>query len=488
MSDALRYPIHLQKIYATLAEAGEKCDGNDAAVLAEAVRNLNTSSIIRALPRKFIVSSGRCSVMPMDVLPVRFTRDGDGRAFDVIKSWVDGYIQGHDCQASLFIAVFTDLNGPIDRGYPRIRRSYEGYLSFHFEAGGDSSDGSDGSDVEEDGGDASSSWSAPCIEDVSGCVCYATEILTNDDSEVVLNVEAIRRFVHVGEAAASTCDVDGTSSVVTATYHGISVSSNSFSFATVKLKPEQLPKSLQSMKSSISKRMTDDFFNVATRGRFQRMRSRCLDVSEYIENIKRCYFHDDVDVTEGASSAATLKLSSLRESLPLILSHPTPYQPYLLSKFLPVMSHKKRSYLLNEDDARMRFKKVVEEMEHVEGFKFSELISISVNVPEAAIIKCVNCATSITSYSNVIQESQKTYLNPHSVHHTLTLSTSMDCDFQGDAVYEDSWFPGYGWIIATCKTCTRHLGWKFFKDRNYIGVRAFEYDTFFALTNASISS
>ncbi len=57
------------------------------------------------------------------------------------------------------------------------------------------------------------------------------------------------------------------------------------------------------------------------------------------------------------------------------------------------------------------------------------------------------------------------YVNPHGVvHQTLTLRSVKE----GSVMLErslptlaDTWFPGYGWIIAYCKICRMHLGWRF---------------------------
>ncbi|RXM31062.1 Protein cereblon [Acipenser ruthenus] len=54
------------------------------------------------------------------------------------------------------------------------------------------------------------------------------------------------------------------------------------------------------------------------------------------------------------------------------------------------------------------------------------------------------------------------YVNPHGyVHETLTVYKANSLNLIGRPSTQHSWFPGYAWTIAQCRTCGSHLGWKF---------------------------
>lgn len=61
------------------------------------------------------------------------------------------------------------------------------------------------------------------------------------------------------------------------------------------------------------------------------------------------------------------------------------------------------------------------------------------------------------------------YVNPEgAIHDTITVQHSDGIDHLVDLhgetpITKHSWFPGYGWIIASCTYCDSHLGWKFIK-------------------------
>ncbi|KAJ8258615.1 hypothetical protein COCON_G00176270 [Conger conger] len=54
------------------------------------------------------------------------------------------------------------------------------------------------------------------------------------------------------------------------------------------------------------------------------------------------------------------------------------------------------------------------------------------------------------------------YVNPHGyVHETLTVYKASNLNLTGRQSTMHSWFPGYAWTIAQCRTCGSHAGWKF---------------------------
>ena len=40
----------------------------------------------------------------------------------------------------------------------------------------------------------------------------------------------------------------------------------------------------------------------------------------------------------------------------------------------------------------------------------------------------------------------------------------MGCFELGKATNEFTWFPGYAWRIAYCKSCQHHLGWSYYSN------------------------
>ena len=52
------------------------------------------------------------------------------------------------------------------------------------------------------------------------------------------------------------------------------------------------------------------------------------------------------------------------------------------------------------------------------------------------------------------------------MHQTVTFCRLLSVSrvlLEGEAVTQDSWFPGYAWTIAYCNRCGNHLGWRFTK-------------------------
>jgi len=62
---------------------------------------------------------------------------------------------------------------------------------------------------------------------------------------------------------------------------------------------------------------------------------------------------------------------------------------------------------------------------------------------------------------------QNSYVNAHGfVHDTIAFRTLL-CRplFIGVASTQNSWFPGYAWVIALCPSCHGHIGWLFVRVR-----------------------
>ncbi|KAE8743794.1 hypothetical protein FOCC_FOCC009571 [Frankliniella occidentalis] len=84
-----------------------------------------------------------------------------------------------------------------------------------------------------------------------------------------------------------------------------------------------------------------------------------------------------------------------------------------------------------------------------------------------SILCCRNCNQTIANQQDVFSMSaeglQGTYVNPHGfVHDTITIRKANGIVLQNQPPStEFSWFPGYGWTIAACSQCQRHIGWRF---------------------------
>ncbi|XP_064154783.1 protein cereblon [Anguilla rostrata] len=80
---------------------------------------------------------------------------------------------------------------------------------------------------------------------------------------------------------------------------------------------------------------------------------------------------------------------------------------------------------------------------------------------------CKQCQdTEITTKKEIFSLSlygpMAAYVNPHGyVHETLTVYRASSLNLVGRPSTLHSWFPGYAWTIAQCRTCSSHLGWKF---------------------------
>jgi uncharacterized C2H2 Zn-finger protein len=59
------------------------------------------------------------------------------------------------------------------------------------------------------------------------------------------------------------------------------------------------------------------------------------------------------------------------------------------------------------------------------------------------------------------------FSNPHSLQfHIGCFGGVNGCVEIGISTREFTWFPGYAWRVALCRSCHEHLGWKFRSDSN----------------------
>ncbi|XP_026466824.1 protein cereblon-like [Ctenocephalides felis] len=79
---------------------------------------------------------------------------------------------------------------------------------------------------------------------------------------------------------------------------------------------------------------------------------------------------------------------------------------------------------------------------------------------------CKNCQSKIAKTSDLFAMSndgiQSHYCNPEGwIHETFTVMRASEVRLHGHKSTRASWFPGYAWTIALCKSCNQHVGWQF---------------------------
>lgn len=78
---------------------------------------------------------------------------------------------------------------------------------------------------------------------------------------------------------------------------------------------------------------------------------------------------------------------------------------------------------------------------------------------------CVYCNSPITAEDQRIPMQGKhrhRFTNPHGmVFHIGCFASAPGCAQIGPATEEWTWFSGYAWQIAVCRSCGRHLGWRY---------------------------
>ncbi|KAJ4926646.1 hypothetical protein JOQ06_014395 [Pogonophryne albipinna] len=92
---------------------------------------------------------------------------------------------------------------------------------------------------------------------------------------------------------------------------------------------------------------------------------------------------------------------------------------------------------------------------------------------------CKQCQdTEITTKTEIFSLSlngpMAAYVNPHGyVHETLTVYKTNNLNLVGRPSTLHSWFPGYAWTIAQCRTCGSHMGWRFTASKKHLSPPRF---------------
>ena len=81
-------------------------------------------------------------------------------------------------------------------------------------------------------------------------------------------------------------------------------------------------------------------------------------------------------------------------------------------------------------------------------------------------LHCRGCGTRIAHLQDVLEgfggSPYPVFRNPSGQRFTLILLRQAErLVDQSPAIREDTWFPGYAWVIQSCAGCGGHLGWRY---------------------------
>ena len=90
-------------------------------------------------------------------------------------------------------------------------------------------------------------------------------------------------------------------------------------------------------------------------------------------------------------------------------------------------------------------------------------------------LRCAACGHPITRPKlriSVNGQHGHTFVNPAGILFEIgCFSEAEGCGELGPESDEFSWFPGYSWQVAVCRSCMTHLGWRFWSSgRTFYGL------------------
>lgn len=81
------------------------------------------------------------------------------------------------------------------------------------------------------------------------------------------------------------------------------------------------------------------------------------------------------------------------------------------------------------------------------------------------ILVCRRCLGFVTTTSQRIEihgAHAHSFTNPHGLFFDIgCFRHAPGCVYAGDLSYEFTWFAGFRWQVAVCRSCMEHLGWLF---------------------------
>lgn len=82
-----------------------------------------------------------------------------------------------------------------------------------------------------------------------------------------------------------------------------------------------------------------------------------------------------------------------------------------------------------------------------------------------AALVCATCGFPITGEDDRMEvggSHTHGFTNPHGLYFEIgCFASAPGCAFSSDSSAEFSWFAGYRWRLATCRSCGTHMGWLF---------------------------
>ena len=79
---------------------------------------------------------------------------------------------------------------------------------------------------------------------------------------------------------------------------------------------------------------------------------------------------------------------------------------------------------------------------------------------------CKDCHTPIADHRHLISvdgaSPYRVFQNPVGI--LFTILTLTQCQSVSDCspeIWENTWFPGYPWVVLNCSVCNQHLGWRY---------------------------
>ncbi len=87
---------------------------------------------------------------------------------------------------------------------------------------------------------------------------------------------------------------------------------------------------------------------------------------------------------------------------------------------------------------------------------------------------CRSCQAPITTSVERFEKQGKhlhTFFNPAGIVYEIgCFRRAPGCQVYGVPSSEFAWFAGYSWQVVYCRSCQRHLGWKFTADDGFFGL------------------
>ena len=86
--------------------------------------------------------------------------------------------------------------------------------------------------------------------------------------------------------------------------------------------------------------------------------------------------------------------------------------------------------------------------------------------------RCFQLVTTSGERINVNGAHNHSFANPHGIVFEIGCFRAVSgCSYSGDSSGEFTWFKGFHWKVAVCRSCISHLGWLFVsRDQSFNGL------------------